>query len=366
MSVTEAYKTTTVNDSDFQIRLSDVVQWFVESRKTVILWALGALVVGATYAFIQPNEFTTLVRVMPEVRAQGGAGGSLGDLKSLAGLAGVNLDNTGSNIDAVRPDLYPDILTSIPFALYMLSQPVYTTETGKQMTLQEYLTWAGEQTLTGKISAFFAGLLPSDDEKAPAPGGGKSRALMLTPTQEAWTSAITARIGASLDKKSGIITISAQMPNPIVAGTVGQLTLDYLTRYVTDYRTGKARQQVLFLEQQIRNARRRYENAEVAVSNYRDRNRNLYLETAKIDEQRLQADYLLAQGVYNDLSKQLEQARIKVQEEAPVFQTLDPPRVPLKKSAPKRLIIIIAFTIFGALLGLTLFFIRKLSRQKFA
>ena len=37
-----------------------------------------------------------------------------------------------------------------------------------------------------------------------------------------------------------------------------------------------------------------------------------------------------------NLSKQLEQAKIKVAEEAPVFKTLEPARIPLKKSGPKR------------------------------
>lgn len=150
------------------------------------------------------------------------------------------------------------------------------------------------------------------------------------------------------------------MPDPNVAAAVARQTLDYLTNYVTSYRTGKARQQVQFLEQQVSSARRRYQATEYAVSSYRDRNRNLFLNTARIDEQRLQADFLLAQTVYNDLAKQLEQARIKVQEEAPVFQVLEPPRVPLRKSGPNRLAISVGFAIFGAIVGLAVFFIRWL------
>jgi hypothetical protein len=39
----------------------------------------------------------------------------MGNLGSLAGLAGLNLDNPAG--DAIRPDLYPEVLQSVPFAL---------------------------------------------------------------------------------------------------------------------------------------------------------------------------------------------------------------------------------------------------------
>jgi uncharacterized protein involved in exopolysaccharide biosynthesis len=173
----------------------------------------------------------------------------------------------------------------------------------------------------------------------------------LTKKQEELSKKVSKRVSATIDKKSGIVTITSQMPDPVVAATTANQTLNYLTTYVTNYRTGKSRKQVQFLSQQVNNARHRYQAAEFALSSYRDRNRSLFLETAKIEEQRLQADYLLAQTVYNDLSKQLEQARIKVQEESPVFQILEPAQVPLLKSGPKRTLIILAFAAIGGILG---------------
>ena len=47
-------------------------------------------------------------------------------------------------------------------------------------------------------------------------------------------------------------------------------------------------------------------------------------------------------------------AKIKVQEETPVFKTLEPAQVPLKKSGPKRTMIMAGFAIVGILLTLFL------------
>ncbi|RIV22374.1 lipopolysaccharide biosynthesis protein [Fibrisoma montanum] len=359
MSVIERQKPKVTTEDEFEIRLSDIIQFLKDSRRTVLIWTVGMFLIGMVYALVQPDRFTASIRVMPE--AQGGNTSGVGNLQSLAGLAGINLNPAGAGADAIRPDLYPDVLASIPFAMHMLKQPVYVPETSRTMTLQQYFSWQGQQTVMGKINAAISGIFPSEPTPAPKAGIQQNRTsvLAMTPEQEGLTSAVIGSVSTNVDKKNGIMTISATMGDPVVAGTVARLTQEYLTKYVTEYRTGKARNQVRFLEQQVRNARRRYQNAEYALAAYRDRNRSNYLNTAKIEEQRLQADYLLAQSVYNDLSKQLEQARIKVQEEAPVFQTLDPPRVPLHKSGPKRTIISIGFAIFGAVLGLSIYFVRR-------
>lgn len=336
-------------NDEIEIRLSDVVRFLRDSRWIVLRWAIAFMLVGVLYALSKSNEYTATVRVMPELKTS--AGGGLGDLKSLAGLAGVSLDNLNGGSEAIRPDLYPDIVQSIPFTLHLLNQPVITQEHSKPQSLQQFLTTQD----SGGLFSWVGG----SEETPEKPVKINSNALRLTKEQEELNRTIGKRVSAVIDKKSGIITISSQMADPIVAATVAKQTLDYLTNYVTNYRTGKSRKQVEFLTQQVNNARRRYQATEYAVSSYRDRNRNLYLETAKIEEQRLQADYLLAQTVYNDLSKQLEQARIKVQEESPVFQVLEPARVPLQKSGPKRTAIVVGFTVLGTLLGLAYALFRR-------
>ncbi|MBC7571847.1 MAG: lipopolysaccharide biosynthesis protein, partial [Spirosoma sp.] len=156
--------------------------------------------------------------------------------------------------------------------------------------------------------------------------------------------------------------VVAVEPDPVVAATVARLSLEYLTDYITNYRTEKARQQVTFLAGQVSESNSKYQASEYALSNYRDKNRNLFLNTAKIEEQRLQADYLLNQSVYNELSKQFAQAKIKVQEETPVFKVLEPATVPLRKSGPKRTIIVLGFAVLGGILGLVYALFRRWRR----
>jgi uncharacterized protein involved in exopolysaccharide biosynthesis len=350
MSVTEESEKGQTNSGEIEISLSDIVRFIKDSGKTVLITTLICAIVGLVYALSLRNEYTASVRVMPELKSPTGAGG-LGELRSLAGLAGVNLDNAGAS-ETIRPDLYPDVLKSTPFNIYLLQQSISTVDKSAS-SLQAYMTSESKSGFWGQ----------STDEKSDGRQRIKSiasAAVELTEEQEALSDELAKRVSVAIDKKNGIITLSAVMPDPKVAATIASKTLEYLSKYVSDYRTGKSRQQVNFLTKQVNEARRRYESAEFALYNYRDKNRSLFLNTAKIEEQRLQADYQLAQEIYTNLSRQLEQSRIKVQEEEPVFQILEPARVPSHKSGPKRTVTIVAFVFFGAILGFIIFFVRRL------
>jgi len=356
MSVTEAKKEDNIDDDEIEIRLSDIVAFLKRSQKTVILSGLTFMVIGALYAFSKPNLYSSQVTVMPEIQAKGS---NLGGFGPLAGLAGIDIGSvTGGNTDAIRPDIYPDILRSVPFALQLLQQPVYSQLLGEEMSLQSFLKEADKQHWLGR-------LLNSEDKddnkkELTLDPRNRSKTLQITKKQEDLVKEINNAVSVNFDKKTGIITVSATLSDPVVAATVARLSLEYLTNYIIGYRTEKSRNQVHFLSRQAEQAKKRYQQAEYALSNYRDQNRSLYLNTAKIEEQRLQADFLLTQTVFNDLSKQLEQAKIKVSEESPVFKILEPARIPLRKSDPKRSLILLGFIVAGLLVGFFIYSLRRI------
>lgn len=348
MSVTEVKNVDKVDSDEIEIRLSDIVQFLKGSRKLAIISGLILLVLGALYAFSKPNEYSAQVTVMPELQSKAGG---LGGLSSLAGLAGIDIGGaTGGSVDAIRPDVYPDVLKSVPFALEVLKQPVYSQLLGKETSLQTFFEELDKRSfLGGSASADNVEEQPMPDPK------NRSKTLYITKKQEELIKQIQNSVVATFDKKTGIITVAATMPDPVVAASMARFSLEYLTQYITSYRTGKASNQVHFLTRQVDEAKSRYQKAEYALSSYRDQNRNIYLNTARIQEQRLQADFLLTQTVYSELSKQLEQAKIKVAEEAPVFKVLEPARIPLKKSAPKRTFIMLGFAVAGCLFGVLIY-----------
>ena len=52
------------------------------------------------------------------------------------------------------------------------------------------------------------------------------------------------------------------------------------------------------------------------------------------------------------LATQLEQAKIKVKEETPVFTVLEPVKVPVNKSRPKKLFVVLGSLFIGVIVGI--------------
>ena len=56
-------------------------------------------------------------------------------------------------------------------------------------------------------------------------------------------------------------------------------------------------------------------------------------------------------NVYNTLAQKLEQDKLRVQEQTPIYTIIEPATVPLKASAPKKVLILIGF-LFITLTGM--------------
>ena len=328
---------------EIEINLRDIIRFIQVQFWRIAAFALVFGILGGIYAFTAQKEYQAQAIILPELQSSSSFGKS-GGLGALAGLAGIDLGMSGST-DAIRPDLYPSIIQSLPFLMHLSTQSVYVSESKKNEVLGEFLrqkqqTWLGKLMGTKPKS-----MVLLDPNKA-------SKTLEISLEKELLIKDIGKRVVAGFDRKTGIISISVEMPDPVVAAHVTQITIEYLKEYVTNYRTDKAKRQMKFIGGQVVDAKRRYQSAEVALASYQDQNRFLIIQTAKVQQARLQADFLMAQSVYNDLSRQHEQAKIRVEEETPVFKTLEPPRVPLLKSKPKRMTIIFTYLVLGTFVGL--------------
>jgi len=160
------------------------------------------------------------------------------------------------------------------------------------------------------------------------------------------------RISVDVDSKSGILTLTAEMPDAVAAAELAQLSIDILTKYVSDYKVRKAQENYDFVQARYKEAKTEFEKNQEALAMFNDRNRNVVTALAQAESQRLQNEYNLAFEVYKGLASQLEQAKIKVKEETPVFTVLEPVIVPNRKSFPNTIVVILSSAILGCLVGI--------------
>lgn len=337
MSMPELQKS---QDKSLEVSIGDLIAFVRRYFLIVVAATVLFAILGLLYSFSLPKLFTAQTVLLPEY--------NMGNNNSFFSMA-VNADKTGA--EKLVPELYPNILQGTPFGQYLLKQPV-TDETGKKYaSLDAYLSSHQKSSTLSTIMSWFR---PSKKGTGPArtAQSPSKDILFITREEQGKVSRAIGLVKITVDDKNGIITLESEMEDPVVAAIVVDASKRYLVNYVEDYRTSKTTEQLVFLQKRVSESRNRQQSAEYALQSYRDRNRGAFLNVARIEEQRLQSDFTLAQSIYADLVVKLEQAKIKVKEEKPVFKVLEPSKVPMDKSSPKRFVIAFIFAVIGAVVSL--------------
>jgi uncharacterized protein involved in exopolysaccharide biosynthesis len=329
----------------------NLIRTLWQGRVRLVLFVVIFAALGVVVALLTRSEYASEARIMPEMNS--GSGDVFRRLASVAGFGGIDLSDA-EGVDAVRPDLYPNVLQSTPFILYLLDQPVVTSA-GEKLTVAQLLDPEGDKPSFSLLSW----LRPAPVTTPTPTPTGPNKPVKLTMQQQQLAEEIEKRVTARLDTRSGVISITAQMPDASAAATVAQQAMNYLTQYVTSYRTEKARQDLHFYSQRLTEARRRYQTAQYNVFHYNDQHKYLVVQSATMDRQRMEAELTIAQTVYTELSRQYEQARLKVQERTPVFKVLEPPKIPLLRVSPKRAVLVLTYALVGFILGIVYLLTRQ-------
>jgi uncharacterized protein involved in exopolysaccharide biosynthesis len=304
-------------------------------RKNLLLLMASVLLfaaIGYGISRQMPVEYRASAKILPEA-----SGMNMGGLGGLANMAGISLSQSP---DAINPDIFPDIIQSKSFLIKLLTTPMPTSDK-KMVVLMEYL---GKGTKP---------LSPPEIAQADS-------LIVLTMEQEGVVGNVANRMKVSIDRMTGILTLEVEMPDPVLAAYSTKFIINYLTKFVSEYRSGRENQKVVFLTSQVGLAKQKYQRAEYALNAYRDRHRNPFTNVSQIEEQRLQNEFTQYQNLYADLNRQLETARLESLQESPVLKIIEPPMVPNGKSSPRTvLIMLLAGFIGGSLSMACLLFIRK-------
>jgi uncharacterized protein involved in exopolysaccharide biosynthesis len=158
-------------------------------------------------------------------------------------------------------------------------------------------------------------------------------------------------VSLTLDDKKGCVTISTSMPEAVAAAQLAQATVSLLQKYITEFKVEKVQSNLDFVQERYDEAKRNLEDIQARRAKYRDANQDASRHTARIQLEKLDAEYSLAMTVTSELATQLEQAKINVKETTPILTIIKPVTVPYKRSKPQRMMILMAFTFLGVVAG---------------
>lgn len=351
------------DDSEQEIDLMELARKLWDERKMILKYCAIGLAVGLIVAFSIPKEYTTTIKLAPEVSSGKSMGGGLGALASMAGIS------TGSSSsEAVYPQLYPDIVSSVPFTVGLFDIPVTDKKGEKVTTVRKFIEddtsspwWSAVLSLPGKALGAVKSLFSAEEEND---NGAQLDEFRLTPDENAIVEALRTRVGADVDTKTSVITLTVTMQDPMVSALLVDSVAERLKMYVTDYRTNKARKDMLFAEKLNDEAKSDYMKAQQRYAAYMDKNQGIATRAGRIELDQLENEAQLAFNLYNTTAQQLQAAKAKVQEITPVYTVVQPATVPLRPSKPSKMLILVGFVFLAAVTaGAWILFGRDIVKQ---
>ncbi len=141
------------------------------------------------------------------------------------------------------------------------------------------------------------------------------------------------------------------MQDPQIALDVSKVVLNNLQSYVTNYRTQKAKKDMEYAEMVYNDAELKYYAAQNRYATFEDENKNISSARYRTEQERLRNEMNLAYSIYANLASNLETAKLKVQEQTPVYATIAPASRPTDDSEPNKPMILIAFTFLAGVIS---------------
>ena len=331
-----------IPEKESEIDIMELISKLWKKRSMIIKWCIAGAIVGLVVGFSIPKTYTASVTLAPEMEQKTSSG-----VSSIASMMGVNLNNS---VDAISVEMFPDVVHSTPFIVELFDLPVTFERKDSVITvpLVEYMKeYQRSPWWSVIIQAPFKALgwvmsLGKDKEEETLQGP-------LDPTnlpkkEREVVKFFAENIMVNVDKKSFKTSMSLELQDPLVVAAVMEAVTENLKEYMSDYRTSKARQDVENL-QVISDLRKAdYYKAQQEYADYIDSNKSVIRQSAQAERERLQQEMNLAYQVYSQVATQLEGARIQAEQAKPVFAIINPVTVPLKKTAPSKVKILVIFT----------------------
>ena len=332
----------------------------VKSHRKLYYKVLGVtFVLACVYVFSIPKTYTCKVMLAPELSGTGGRN----YLSALATSFGLSMGTSRTGSEALFPTLYPDLMNSVDFKTSLFPVKVRRDKDKEEMTYYDYLLneqkrpwWS---SAIGAVIGGIASLFPEDTTQYSALSTQQVvNPFRLTKKQTAIAAAINNRVKCAVDKKTLVITIQVTDQDPLVCATVADSVQNRLQKFITDYRTNKARKDLEYNQKLFIESKREYDKARQIYASFSDANQDVILQSVRTKLTDLENEMQLKFNAYSVVATQLESAKARVQEETPAFTTLQSATVPLKKSGPRHLRIIFVF-LFLAFLGTTVWVFHK-------
>ena len=315
-------------DSNDEIDLIGIFKKLYNSIKLIFYIFIVFVSIGFFVAFLSPTKYSSSTIFIPQNQET-----SSSSLSGVASLVGINLGN--SNFGGEIPSsMYPKIAESPSYKLLLLSEII---DVEKKLTLREYINLNYDLNYENL---------------------GNTSSLEISELDEECFEILDEILSISVNQKDGFVTLSSSMEVARYSAIIVIKAREILQKTIIENKIESARQNLIFSLKQLDEKKILFNEIQSKIAYFSDSNLNSVNSFVINEKGKLEAEFEIINAVVTELSKQVEQAKLQVKKDTPVFSTIKEAVIPNKKSSPKRAQIIVIFGFLGFIFSVlyTLYF----------
>lgn len=296
---------------DEEIHLINYVNVLLKRRWMIVIGVFFCVVFTGIYSKTRPPVYTASAKFLPSRNPE-----MISRMGTLIGTSRIE-----SFQDNVTSEYYTELLKSSPFLERIANKKFFSKKLGEEVALISYYEIEADNETERLIKA---------------------------------TRVIGGGLELSTARTTKVVSISYSTNEPDLSAAIVNAFLEELIRYNQEVRDSKAKQNRIFIENQLEENRKLLKKAEAELADFTTKNKKIVTADLEMELDRLKRNVKVQEEVYVMLKKQLELAKIEEQEKKLVIEIIENASVPLYKSSPKtkRNVILAGFVSIFLFIGL--------------
>ena len=233
----------------------------------------------------------------------------------------------GGQPKEIAPSLYPQIAESSPYRMALLETPVGEN----QISFRDYILGQDRGgsiiALIKKYTIGLPSLLFSSNNEEPT---YKSNNALFDISEEDRNlfEVINQVLSVEVDDKEGLVSISVEFSDRKIAAQLAQAATELLQTKIIAFKSQSARNNLQFVQGQFDAKRQEFEQIQDSIAMFKDQNLNITSSLYQNQLTRLESQFTVTSSVFQELAGQVEQAKIQVNKDTPIFMIIEPVSVP--------------------------------------
>ena len=335
-----------------EIDLVQIIRQLWVSRFFITKISLLFILVGIFISLISPIRYSASTTFIPQTSKTPVSS----NLSGVASLVGINLGASPSGT-VIPPSIYPQIIESVPYKRELLKTPIVFPETKSSISLMEYLLTNDSKKDFFSILKKYTLMLPFTLIELIRGDNNKTNSLNLSPNiivssdEEKLFKTLDGLLEISVNAKEGFVNLKTKMSDPYATALVAKAAEQILQRRIVEYKIKSAKEVLDFNLEQLNLKKVEFDSLQNKLALFRDSNLNIIDSRFQNTLQKLESEFNIVSAVYQELSKQVEQSKLQVSKDTPIFSVIKPAMVPNKRTSPKRTLMVVVFALVGITMG---------------